>query len=110
MKKLIITLLFVPILAKAEVGVASWYGKENSRGSTGKKLEPHLPRAAHKKLPIGSKVKVTDLKTNKSVVVVIEDRGPYIKGRVIDLNLCAAKQLDLINRGLTKVKLELVGS
>ena len=90
----------------ANEGVASWYGKENRISSTGKPLNPKLFAAAHRHLPIGSKVKVTSIRTKKSVVVTIEDRGPYAKSRIIDLNYLAAKQLGILKCGITKVKLE----
>lgn len=90
----------------ANEGMASWYGRENRISSTGKPLNRKLCAAAHKHLPIGTKVKVTSIRTNKSVVVVIEDRGPYAKSRIIDLNYLAAKQLGIVKCGITKVKLE----
>ena len=91
---------------QAAVGTASWYGKENRISSTGKKLNSKNPGAAHRTLPIGSKARVTSLKTNKSVVVIIEDRGPYKKSRLIDLNYAAAKQLGIIHSGLERVRVE----
>lgn len=100
--------LSLPVSVMAETGTASWYGRENKFGARGEKLQHSIPGAAHKKLPFGSRVKVTDLKTNRSVVVVIEDRGPYKKGRIIDLNYAAASQLGIISRGICKVKLEVL--
>lgn len=92
--------------AGVENGMASWYGPENSKSSTGKPLHHKVPAAAHKTLPIGSMVKITSVRTNKSVVVVIEDRGPYVRGRVVDVNMAAAKQLGIIKSGITKVTVE----
>lgn len=89
-----------------QIGVASWYGKENSRSCTGKVLRHNAPAAAHKTLPIGCWVKITSLKSNKSVVAVIEDRGPYTKGRIVDLNKPAADQLGIIKKGTDKVIVE----
>lgn len=86
-----------------EKGVASWYGKENKISCTGKPLTNKVPALAHRKLPIGSKVRVIDIKTNKAIIAVVEDRGPYIKGRVVDLNYKAAKQLGIIERGIAMV-------
>ncbi len=84
-------------------GIASWYGKENTISSTGKRLTNKQPGLAHRTLPIGTKVKVVDVKTQKSVVAIVEDRGPYIKGRIVDLNYNAAKQLGIIEKGLAQV-------
>ena len=105
--KYILLLFFVSLNSFAtEVGYASWYGKENSISSTGKRLVPGRPALAHRTLPIGTKVKITSLKTQKSVIAIVEDRGPYIKGRVVDLNITAAKYLDIIEAGICKVKVE----
>ena len=90
----------------AEKGMASWYGPENSRSATGKPLHHRVPAAAHKTLPIGTMVKITSVRTNKSVIAVIEDRGPYVKGRVVDVNRAAAKELGIIKSGITKVTVE----
>jgi rare lipoprotein A len=91
-----------------QIGVASWYGKENSRSCSGKRLHHNVPAAAHKHLPLGSWVKVTSTRSRKSVVVLIEDRGPYKKNRIIDLNLPAAKQLGITKKGIDHVSLEVL--
>ena len=93
-------------MANSQVGVASWYGKENPKSCTGKILTHKYPALAHRTFPIGSWVKVTHLKNNKSVTAVVEDRGPYVKGRIVDLNYVAAKQLGIIESGLAMVTLE----
>lgn len=90
-------------------GMASWYGKENSVSSTGKKLKHKTPALAHKTLPIGTVVKVTSIRTNRTVKAVVEDRGPYKKGRIVDLNYPAAKELGILKDGITKVIVEPVG-
>ena len=105
MKYILLFLLFC-VNCSANEGMASWYGRENRISCTGKPLNRKLFAAAHKHLPIGAKVKVTSIRTKKSVVVIIEDRGPYAKSRIIDLNYLAAKQLGIIKCGITKVKLE----
>jgi len=87
-------------------GLASWYGTENSISSTGKRLKNDRPALAHRTLPIGSLVKVTDTNTKKSIVAVVEDRGPYIEGRIVDLNKTAAKQLGILKCGVIKVSIE----
>ncbi len=89
-------------------GMASWYGKENWRSSTGKRLAHKSPALAHKTLPIGTVVKVTSMRTNRSVRAVVEDRGPYTKNRIVDLNYPAAKELGIVKDGITKVKVEII--
>lgn len=110
MFKIIAAVLLFSLQANAETvkqkGIASWYGKENKRSSTGKPLHTNIPAVAHKHLPIGTKVKIVTVKTKKEVIAVVEDRGPYIKGRIVDLNYTAAKQLGIINSGLALVTLE----
>lgn len=110
MFKITIAILLFALQANAETvkqkGIASWYGKENKKSSTGKPLHTKIPAVAHKTLPIGSKVKIVAVKTKKEVVAVVEDRGPYVKGRIVDLNYVAAKQLGIINTGLALVTLE----
>lgn len=109
LKKIICLLLLTPTTTNAKVyqsGVASWYGRENKISSTGKKLKNDAPAAAHKTLPIGSRVKITSLKTSKSVVAVIVDRGPYTKNRVIDVNLLAAVQLGMVKSGTARVTIQ----
>ena len=91
-----------------QTGTASWYGSENRISSSGKVLKHNELSAAHKTLPIGSKVRVTRLKNNQSVIVTIRDRGPFTKNRIIDLNRLAAKQIGLIKDGTSKVILELI--
>lgn len=104
------TLLFFLLTSSSlagEIGYASWYGKENKIGSTGKVLQHYTtPALAHKTLPIGTKVLIINQKNNRSVVAVVEDRGPYKKGRIADLNYIAAKNIGMINDGVVKVKLE----
>lgn len=97
-------LLFSPV--QSQVGTASWYGKENHTSCTGKRLSHSKPEAAHKTIPLGTKVKVTSLSTRKSTVVTIVDHGPYTKGRILDLNLKAAAQIGIHKKGIDKVKLE----
>jgi rare lipoprotein A len=85
-------------------GVAAYYSK-NYRGLTasGARYDPNKLTAAHRTLPFGTRVLVTDRRTHRSVVVTINDRGPFNKGRVIDLSLAAAKELHMLGRGLIRV-------
>lgn len=92
----------------SEVGVASWYGKDfhGKRTSSGTPYNMHSYSAAHKTLPIPTYVKVTNLENGKSINVRVDDRGPFSKGRIIDLSYRAAKDLDVIGKGTAKVKVE----
>jgi rare lipoprotein A len=89
-----------------ENGLASWY--TDHRTASGERFDVNALTAAHKKLPFGTKVRVVDLKTQKSVIVKINDRGPYIRGRVIDLTKGAARQLGMFDRGIAKVRVEVL--
>lgn len=88
-----------------EVGIASWYGSESGNTTAmGTRFIPHNLTAAHKTLPLPSKVRVTNLKNGRFVDVLVNDRGPFTKGRVIDLSKGAAKKIGL--NGISKVKVE----
>jgi len=91
-------------------GVASWYGAElhGRKTASGVPFDMHAFTAAHKTLPFGTKVKVTYLATGKTVIVEINDRGPFTPGRIIDLSAAAAKQIGLYADGIGKVKLEII--
>lgn len=93
-----------------ETGLASWYGPpyHNRRGSNGELYNMHAMTAAHRTLPLGSVVRVTNLKTSQSVLVRITDRGPFIPGRVLDLSLAAARKLDVYRPGVAEVKVEVM--
>lgn len=93
-----------------EVGNASWYGApyHNRRGSNGEIYDMNQLTAAHRTLPLGSTVRVTNLKTGHSTIVRITDRGPFVEGRIVDLSLAAAKQADIWRAGVAKVRLEVL--
>ena len=93
-----------------ETGKASWYGPpyHNRRGSNGEVYNMHAMTAAHRTLPLGSVVRVTNLKTAHSALVRITDRGPFIPGRVLDLSLAAARKLDVYQPGVAEVKVEVM--
>jgi peptidoglycan lytic transglycosylase len=95
-----------------ETGLASWYGPpyHNRRGSNGEVYNMHAMTAAHRTLPLGSIVRVTNLKTGHAALVRITDRGPFIPGRIIDLSLAAAHKLDVWLPGVAEVKVELMES
>ncbi|HEY6337117.1 MAG TPA: septal ring lytic transglycosylase RlpA family protein [Candidatus Sulfotelmatobacter sp.] len=98
----------VPIAT--ETGLASWYGPpyNNRRGSNGEIYNMHAMTAAHRTLPLGSVVRVTNLKNSHAVLVRITDRGPFIPGRVLDLSLAAARKLDVYQPGVAEVKVEVM--
>lgn len=89
------------------VGKASWY-KCCKRTANGEKFNPDGLTAAHRTLPFGSKVLVENLKTGKMVVVRINDRGPFVKHRVIDVSRGAAKHLGMIGSGVTNIRMTVV--
>jgi rare lipoprotein A len=91
-----------------ETGKASFYGNEfdGRKTANGETFHQSQLTAAHKHLPFGTMVKVTNLANNKTVVVRINDRGPYAAGRIIDLSKAAAKQIDMIAAGIARVKIE----
>jgi rare lipoprotein A len=93
-----------------ETGNASWYGApyHNRRSSNGEIYDMHALTAAHRTLPLGSTVRVTNLKTGHFTVVRITDRGPFVEGRIVDLSLAAAKQADIWQAGVAKVRLEVL--
>jgi rare lipoprotein A len=95
-----------------ETGLASWYGPpyHHRRGSNGEVYNMHAMTAAHRTYPLGSIVRVTNVKTGHSALVRITDRGPFIPGRVLDLSLAAARKLDVFQPGVAQVKVELMQS
>lgn len=92
------------------VGVASWYGPRFSgkKTASGDTFDETKLTAAHKTLPLGSKARVTHLGNGKSVEVLINDRGPFVEGRMIDLSRAAAKALGMVGNGIAKVQVELL--
>lgn len=92
-------------------GLASWYSTRTNFGTktaSGRPLKNNAYTAAHKYWPMGSKVRVTCKFNGKSEILTITDRGPYVKGRVIDVTIGSAKRLGFYSRGITKVKVELL--
>ncbi|MBN3760031.1 septal ring lytic transglycosylase RlpA family protein [Burkholderia sp. Ac-20365] len=91
-----------------QIGRASWYGRgfHGRKTANGERFNMNALTAAHRTLPLGSYVRVTNPATNDTVVVKINDRGPYVRGRVLDLSYAAAKILHLAHAGTARVKIE----
>ena len=92
-------------------GISSWYGKKfhGSKTSNGEIYNMHAKTAAHKTLPMHTMVRVTNIQNGKSTVVRINDRGPFIKGRIIDCSYVAGKEIGLDHLGIAKVEIEVLG-
>jgi rare lipoprotein A len=93
-----------------ETGMASWYGApyHNRRGSNGEIYDMNAMTAAHRTLPLGSIVRVTNVKTGHAALVRITDRGPFVEGRVLDLSYAAAQKVDVWRPGVARVRLEVL--
>ena len=110
-KQILFSLLVISLLSSCgyttRKGLASYYADsyEGKTTANGEIYRQGKITAAHKTLPFGTKVEVTNLSNNKSVVVRINDRGPFIRGRIIDLTKSAAKQIDMVGAGVAKVKI-----
>ena len=117
MKKTAVLLLLVVTISSchrkafqgsgSETGLASFYSESynGKKTANGEIYNSQQLTAAHKKLPFGTKVKVTNLANGKTIKVRINDRGPYVSGRIIDLTSTAAKKIDMVNAGVAKVKI-----
>jgi len=92
-------------------GLASWYGPglHGGRTASGERFDADDFTAAHPTLPLGSRVLVTNLANGRSVTVRINDRGPYVRGRTIDLSRAAARRLGMLRRGTARVRIQLLG-
>lgn len=92
-------------------GIASWYGYDwaGNKTANGERYNPEGMTAAHRTLPLGTRVRVTNTDNGRSVVLRINDRGPYIAGRIIDVSIGAARVLDMVKRGLAPVRVEVLG-
>jgi rare lipoprotein A len=93
--------------ATKSAGVASFYS-EDSETASGEKFDPNELTAAHPSLPFGTKLRVTNTATGKSVTVRVNDRGPYVPGRVVDVSYSAAQALGMVNSGLANVTLDVM--
>ncbi len=95
---------------RVEEGMASWYGPgfHGHKTASGQRFNQKAMTCAHRSLPFGSKVKVTNLNNDKSVVVIVNDRGPYVRSRIVDLSKGAAQKIGLLHTGTAPVRLETV--
>ena len=91
----------------ASQGVASFY-TEGTETASGEKFDTHELTAAHPTLPFGTKLRVTNTATGRSVTVRVNDRGPYVPGRIVDVSYSAANALGMVNKGVANVKLDVV--
>jgi rare lipoprotein A len=91
----------------ASHGIASFYS-DDQQTANGEKFNPKALTAAHRTLPFGTRLRVTNMATGRSVTVRVNDRGPYVPGRVVDVSYSAAESLGIVGRGIAKVKLDVV--
>ncbi|NTW82241.1 MAG: septal ring lytic transglycosylase RlpA family protein [Chlorobiaceae bacterium] len=112
--KVYVPMAYEEAISYEETGIASWYGQEtldqhNGQATAyGEVFDPSKPSAAHKYLPLPALVKVTNLETNASIIVRVNDRGPFVDNRVIDLSAEAAKRLGFYGKGTAPVKIEVL--
>ena len=94
----------------SEDGIASWYGKKfhGRKTASGERYNQNKMTAAHKTLPFGTRVRVKNRDNGKSVIVTINDRGPFKKGRVIDVSRAAARKLDMVGTGTARVNIKVM--
>ncbi len=99
-----------PAIGSRQVGIASWYGKDfhGKPTASGEIYNMYDMTAAHKTLPLGTEVMVTNLENNRSVRVTINDRGPFVKNRIIDLSYAAAKAIGMVGPGTAEVMIEVL--
>ena len=95
---------------KTQIGIASYYGKKfhKKRTANGEIFNMYKVSAAHKSYPLGTKVRVTNLENGKSLKLIINDRGPFVSGRIIDLSYKAARKLGFVNQGTVKVRIDVL--
>ena len=100
----------IPYAKPFQVGLASWYGPgfHGKTTASGKMFDQHDHTAAHRTLPLGTRVRVTNLANGQSTEVTIIDRGPYFGGRIIDLSSAAAEELGMKSKGTIRVRLEIL--
>jgi rare lipoprotein A len=110
------TIRIDPVVAEEKIykaigqGTASYYGAElaGNRTASGERFNPHGLTAAHRTLPLGTKLRVTNVANGRSVIVRVNDRGPFVGKRLIDVSLGAAREIQMIRSGTAQVRLEIV--
>jgi rare lipoprotein A len=108
----VITSLIGPLGSEAsafsQTGVGSYYGPKfhGKKTASGEKFNQNAMTAAHKTLPFGTRLKVTNVSNKRSVVVRVNDRGPFIRGRIVDVSTIAARQLGIVGRGVARVRIQ----
>ncbi|HVP00624.1 MAG TPA: septal ring lytic transglycosylase RlpA family protein [Bryobacteraceae bacterium] len=97
-------------IGETETGIASWYGipYDGRRAASGEIFDMRKLTAAHRTLPFDTWVEVTNLENKKKVDVRITDRGPFVDGRIIDLSLAAAREIDMVQAGIVRVKIKVI--
>jgi rare lipoprotein A len=97
-------------IGETETGIASWYGApyNGRRAANGEMYDMEKLTAAHRSLPFDTWVEVTNLENQKRVDVRITDRGPFVNGRIIDLSLAAAREIDMVGAGIVKVRIKVI--
>jgi rare lipoprotein A (peptidoglycan hydrolase) len=100
----------IQIIQETTYGLASWYGRDyhGRRTASGERFNMYEYTAAHRSLPFGTTVRVTNLRNNRHAVVRINDRGPFVRGRVIDLSYVAARDLKMLDTGVEKVRIDIL--
>lgn len=98
-----------PAAALVQCGGASWYAM-TSRTASGERASPDTMTAAHRSLPFGTRVRVTNLRNGRSVTLRVNDRGPFVGGRIIDVTRAAASKLGFVGAGVTRVRIEAAGT
>jgi rare lipoprotein A len=95
-----------------QIGYASHYGKawKGRRTASGERYSPQKLTAAHRVLPLGTRIRVTNLRNGRHVEVWVNDRGPFVRGRIVDLSYAAAEQLEMLGTGTARVMIELAES
>lgn len=93
-----------------EEGMASWYGRAHHgrRTASGQAFNMHRLTAAHRTLPFGTRIRVTNMRNGRSVVLIVNDRGPFVRGRFLDVSYRAARELHFVRAGLAPVRIEIM--
>ncbi len=100
-------MISVPAFAN-QTGKASWYSLPGNTTACGQKMNPRAMTAAHKTLPCGTKIRVTNKRNGKSVVVTVNDRGPFVRGRIVDVSKSAGQRIGLVATGVAPVTVTVI--